>query len=138
MTRINCVPVTELCDAHLIAEYRELPRVFKLAKVLSTKQKPTEYVLGKGHVLFFYDKLKYLVNRQSAILIEMHLRGFKATHNNPWQLVTSEHVAQGLHNNWHPSDTDKEINRARLIERLANMSNKKWTNRQTPEYGVNV
>ena len=30
MTRINCVPVTELHDRHLVAEYRELPRCFAL------------------------------------------------------------------------------------------------------------
>ena len=29
MTRINVVPVKELSDQHLIAEYRELPRVIK-------------------------------------------------------------------------------------------------------------
>lgn len=29
MTRINVVPVEELSDAWLIAEYRELPRVLK-------------------------------------------------------------------------------------------------------------
>ena len=28
MTRINCVPVEELTDKHLGAEYRELPRLF--------------------------------------------------------------------------------------------------------------
>ena len=31
MTRINCIPVEELSTPHLIAEYRELPRVFALA-----------------------------------------------------------------------------------------------------------
>lgn len=29
MTRINVIPVSELSDQHLIAEYRELPRVLK-------------------------------------------------------------------------------------------------------------
>lgn len=32
MTRINCVPVEELSGPHLVAEYRELPRVFALAE----------------------------------------------------------------------------------------------------------
>lgn len=31
MTRINCVPVRELGGKHLVAEYRELPRVYALA-----------------------------------------------------------------------------------------------------------
>ena len=29
MTRINLIPVKELSDQHLIAEYREIPRVIK-------------------------------------------------------------------------------------------------------------
>jgi deoxyribonuclease (pyrimidine dimer) len=32
MTRINVVPPRELTRQHLIAEYRELPRVFGLVK----------------------------------------------------------------------------------------------------------
>lgn len=31
MTRINRIPVEELSRQHLVAEYRELPRVFALA-----------------------------------------------------------------------------------------------------------
>lgn len=31
MTRINCVPVTELSQKHLVAEYREIGRVYALA-----------------------------------------------------------------------------------------------------------
>lgn len=55
MTRINCVPVEELTDKHLLAEYRELPRIFNLARAV--EDAPTEYVLGTGHMKFFYDKL---------------------------------------------------------------------------------
>ena len=36
MTRINCVPVEELHQKHLVAEYRELPRVFRLAEAAAT------------------------------------------------------------------------------------------------------
>lgn len=32
MTRINVVPVSELVDKHLVAEYRELPRIYKAAQ----------------------------------------------------------------------------------------------------------
>ena len=63
MTRINVVPVGELSQLHLVAEYREITRLPKnLTKSLSRKAKefnmdeiPPDYVLGKGHVKFFYD-----------------------------------------------------------------------------------
>lgn len=48
MTRINVVPVEELSDAWLIAEYRELPRV--LNGNFSIKDAPNRYKLGTGHV----------------------------------------------------------------------------------------
>ena len=66
MTRINVVPPAELCNKHLLAEYRELPRVFGLAKPVDDA--PSAYVLGKGHVRFFYDKLGYLAKRQRQII----------------------------------------------------------------------
>ena len=44
MTRINVVPVEELSDAWLIAEYRELPRV--LNGNFSIKDAPNRSKLG--------------------------------------------------------------------------------------------
>lgn len=32
MTRINLLPASELTDQHLIAEYRELPRIFTIVR----------------------------------------------------------------------------------------------------------
>jgi len=61
MTRINCIPVEELHNKHLLVEYRELPRVFTLAHNAIEKgrwESPAAYVLGAGHVKFFYNKLK--------------------------------------------------------------------------------
>ncbi|MBP7000765.1 pyrimidine dimer DNA glycosylase/endonuclease V [Amaricoccus sp.] len=34
MTRINVVPPEELSRAHLVAEYRELPRVFGMVRAM--------------------------------------------------------------------------------------------------------
>lgn len=48
MTRINVVPVFELSDQHLMAEYRELPRVIK--QKINTTDAPRLYKLGLGHV----------------------------------------------------------------------------------------
>ena len=84
MTRINCIPVEELTDKHLIAEYRELPRVFKLARDPKPGEHiPTYYSLGRGHVKFFYNKLFYLEKRFLALVLEMRARGFKPNYLTP-------------------------------------------------------
>ena len=79
MTRINCVPVQELTDAHLGAEYRELPRIFALARAAYLRgelptdpRNPTEYTLGKGHVRFFYARLGWLRKRFLELVAECH------------------------------------------------------------------
>jgi len=55
MTRINVVHPRELVDKHLLAEYRELPRVFALAHSWwmqggNPNKLPIQYTLGEGHV----------------------------------------------------------------------------------------
>ena len=45
MTCINVIPVQELSDQHLIAEYHELPRVLK--QDIDTTNAPERYRLGK-------------------------------------------------------------------------------------------
>lgn len=64
MTRINVVDPALLSGAHLVAEYRELPRVFALALEASMRgetptdpRNPREYCLGPGHVRVFYPPL---------------------------------------------------------------------------------
>jgi hypothetical protein len=76
MTRINCIPPSELTRQHLVAEYRELPRIFGM--VLSMVERgvtspaqakiPPTYRMGTGHMKFFCDKLEYLVQRQRALV----------------------------------------------------------------------
>lgn len=80
MTRINCVPVEELSGPHLVAEYRELPRVFALAHKAAARGalvQPAAYTLGKGHLLFFYTRLGYLARRHRALVEEMRRRGYR-------------------------------------------------------------
>lgn len=119
MTRINCVPVEELHDKHLIAEYRELPRVFKLAR--PDVDKPEKYVLGKGHIKFFYDKLHYLYTRQKQLVKEMKDRGFNPKFD-PDYLVTADACPyHGLYKSWVPDEEAIELNRSRIRERLIAM-----------------
>lgn len=112
MTRINCVPPSELTDKHLLAEYRELPRVFGLAR--HGDDIPTTYRMGAGHVKFFYDKLGYLTRRQRAIIAECLRRGFNISHTS-----VNFDAPHDLMGDWVPSQRDMEINRARIQERLS-------------------
>ncbi len=83
MTRINVVPVEELCDQHLLAEFRELTRIPN--GILSGKLKPyyhdapREYTLGKGHVKFFVNKLGWLWDRYGDLCSECEKRNFNVT-----------------------------------------------------------
>ncbi len=117
MTRINCVPVQELTNPHLLAEYRELPRIFRLARLCP--EAPTAYTLGRGHVKFFYDKLKYLLERQGQIVAEMKRRGMKPAFD-PATLETQHRSAEkeSLWNGWTPTPEALEINRKRIAERI--------------------
>ena len=83
MTRINsAIPPAKLCDQHLVAEYRELPRISTLAwaRSVSTGKKtqaPTEFTLGRGHMAFFTDKGGFCSERFGRLVAEMEARGFK-------------------------------------------------------------
>lgn len=66
MTRINSS--INPTDQHLIAELRELPRIFTSVNKRLTLNKtfddiPKEFVLGLGHCKFFYNKLDFLYLR---------------------------------------------------------------------------
>jgi len=77
MTRINCIEVEDLADQHLLAEYREITRVAKLARPLDDYG---QYCMGRGHVKFFYDKGAWLALRTEALYNECRARGFNVTH----------------------------------------------------------
>lgn len=84
MTRINVVPASELNQKELGGEWKELPRTFTLIKARVAKgqlpcdiKAPSEYVLGKGHVMFFFTRVKYLVDRYTELCNEMLNRGYK-------------------------------------------------------------
>ena len=116
MTRINVVPVEELCDKHLFAEYRELPRVFNLARLCPDA--PKEYTLGKGHVKFFYDKLRFLTNRNKQLIDECLKRGFGITYTTP-RTIAHRIMEPELYNDYIPTPEALALNRARIAERIS-------------------
>ncbi|MGB3288107.1 MAG: pyrimidine dimer DNA glycosylase/endonuclease V [Burkholderiaceae bacterium] len=119
MTRINCVPVQELSGPHLVAEYRELPRVFALAQKAAARggfAQPKAYTLGKGHMLFFYTRLGYLARRHSELIKEMKRRGYKPAFSG----VRREDfpgTPDAYWNDWEPTDEALLLNRIRIQER---------------------
>lgn len=123
MTRINIVPVEELYDQHLVAEYREITMVpASLQRTLKSKggydpsKVPENYTLNKGHVYFFYNKGQYLYTRYLELVEEMKQRGM-----NPDPSRTFPHEAwpPGLFNTWTPTEADKEVARERIANRIA-------------------
>lgn len=80
MTRINVIPVGDLSVKHLVAEYRELPRIYKASlNYFNNGEKyplPEKYVLGTGHMKFFYDKLSFIQKRHQELIDEMIRRGY--------------------------------------------------------------
>lgn len=126
MTRINAnIPPAKLIDQHLLAEYREMVRIpSAVKKYIDSNKKipkiPNEFKLGKGHVLYFYDKLKFLHNRFNAIKQELDIR---KTANN-----MSDEMFFNLPDMYY-NDIDKEaLDKAdilvteRIIERINGMN----------------
>lgn len=118
MTRINLVPPTELCDKHLLAEYRELPRVFRLAR--SCPDAPAHYVLGRGHVKFFYDRLSFLYNRFKLLVNECQARGFNIQYTEP-KIDLGQLNDNTLWQDYIPTPEALALNRQRIADRIATM-----------------
>lgn len=123
MTRINVVPPSELHGKHLVAEYREIVRVFALVRarvgkggVRSSTDIPEEYTLGAGHVTFFFDKLSFVLRRYSSLVEDMARRGYKSNR------IPEEELRTGIPQEWFgeytPTEKSLEINRERILLRM--------------------
>ena len=125
MTRINCVPVSVLTDKHLMAEYRELPRVITASDKFKGEGSdiPLSYRCGTGHVTFFYNKLKYLHNRYFDIVCELKGRGFDLDEQvvrNVMNEFALRKDQPARYKNWHPAPEDCYRNMCRLAARHYN------------------
>ena len=122
MTRINVVDLSQLTDQHLMAEYRELPMVAgSLRRSLRSKRGipkiPENYVLGRNHVTFFYDKGKFLHNRYNALVAELTNRGYRLDPNREADFDTF--INNGLYNDWTITENDVNVNSERLSEKVS-------------------
>lgn len=116
MTRINVVPVGELCDQHLLAEHRELTRIPNaVAKgKYHLRGQPLEYKLGEGHVRFFFNKLAFLKKRYDELHLECKNRGFNVQYIWPENLPEDTTLWQ----DYEPTEQALHINRERITQRM--------------------
>lgn len=135
MTRINVVPVAELADQHLMAEYRELPMIMgSLKRTLKSKsgwqkQKVApQYTLNKGHVYFFTNKKSFLAERFAALIEELKSRNYNIS---PADRVIDWNVFDTVPQvEWTPSEQDIKLNMDRIKARIAQKPEwYRWTKR---------
>lgn len=125
MTRINAGIAPELLiDQHLIAELRELPRVFSLVgkrignDTYKNVKIPEQFVLGEGHVTFFYDKLWYLQCRFKRLVYE-----YRSRLNKDWNYPIPCLPAGYYERNalWKPDSQAQSTLKMRIDDRITNM-----------------
>lgn len=122
MTRINCIDPALLSGKHLVAEYRELPRVFNLAHAAMLRgdrpddpRIPPRYTLGRGHVLFFYPRCGYLRRRFLLLVAEMQHRGYAPGYLDVPPVF--QQLDTGWRCNWEPDASAMRSNLWRLLDK---------------------
>ena len=129
MTRINVVPVEELSDQHLIAEYHELPRCFK--QNINIEVAPETYCLGKNHMKWAKKHWVYCFLRFQELVREMHHRGFKTS----YEVLPDGEIDTCVYGYYIPTPVDVKLNIDRLVEKYRmKPSWYRWTNREKPAY----
>lgn len=134
MTRINIIPTVVLTNRHLVAEYTELPRIAPyLIKTLKNK-KPEEiksaiakqYILGKGHVYFWYDKIPFLLDRFAHLKSEMTARGIKSeiisyekNCNRFYNLLKHKELLKDFFVSYQPTLSEQMVNAERIANRIS-------------------
>lgn len=117
------IPVEELHRLHLQGEYKEITRIFGLARRVQFDFKrgkypiPAEYTLGTGHMKFFVPRLRFIADRYESLVAEMKRRGYKP---NP---IPRDELLKGidnrLYNDYTPTQEAIEINKQRISDRLS-------------------
>ena len=138
MTRMNLIPVFELSIPHLIAEYREISRI--ILQHINTKNAPSTYCLGTGHVKWARKHSLFVINRYKELCDEMVYRGF--TVNYPYEdllKVYNDTVEKENKNDYVITEEDIILSRNRIIEKLrAKPRAYMWGNRPEPSYYTQI
>jgi len=132
MTRINsAIPVAELTDEHILAEHREIKRLPAIyAHHLATPKKGSilaEFVLGKGHVLFFVEKPAFTLNRYLKIFNECNKRGFAVTfYGGNWTKAYTPEQFRSEASNHTPTEKERGMLLERITQRIFESPKKSW------------
>lgn len=128
MTRINVEHPQLLCNQHLHAEWYEQPRVvtavIKLQGKVDIRKIPSQYTVrtaanpsgGKGHMYFFYNKLRWLRRRYLALMQEMRRRGLNTSDN--WNPEIFEDKYLHLFGEYSITEQSRHLNRTRIMEKM--------------------
>ena len=120
--RVNILPAKLILDQHLIAEKRELRMIPPLLKKRvdsgkhTTADIPTRFTLGKGHMIFWLNKMLYLSKRYDALIEEMIRRDFKPDLSLKFDMDYA--VRYKMDNDWEPNFGDYSIILSRLKEKI--------------------
>lgn len=127
MTRINLVPVENLADQHLFAEWREIKMVpAALRRSLNTKSIstimssiPKRYTLNTGHVTFFYDKMNFLSDRYMLLTDELLTRKYNIQMHDMSDIFYRDIPPQFKSIEWEPDVNDITVNVERILLRIS-------------------
>ena len=133
MTRINLTQPKELYYKFLLAELRELPRIFSyVEKHGIPKDIPKEFKLNAGHIKFFTIRLKFLFERYCLLYYEAQQRGYNINYtitdlyNKYSYLITSKEQID-----YNPTIKDIQTSQERLNNKLLLIFQKKYNLRKT-------
>ena len=131
MTRVNLTDPRTLSLQHLIVEWRELPRIAKACWLAIERdgiegmleRVPPEYVMGKGHVMFFYPRGAFITKRFALLQMEMRERGVNFDESmtvDEWCVFDWD---VRLQQNYVPTPEALAISQERLATRIAERPN---------------
>jgi len=130
MTRIDIIDPKLLSREHLQSNLRELPRITNyIRKSLNTGKTiniPNEFTLGTGHVKWYYNKLKWVVNRYDRLCDEWRNRGYSdVIIREDWLILLIGIAPKDWWNDWEPTGKDISKNISRINQRVVEFTNKK-------------
>lgn len=126
MTRINLVHPEDLADQHLFAEWREIKMVpAALRRSLRTRAVndvlsgiSKNYTLNKGHVTFFYNKMKYLRERYNRLTEELKVRQYSISEHNADDIFFKDIPAEFSSRHWLPSSNEIGVSIERIVQKI--------------------
>ncbi|MEM4398440.1 MAG: pyrimidine dimer DNA glycosylase/endonuclease V [Candidatus Nitrosocaldus sp.] len=118
MVRVNLIDSLYLTDQHLIAEYNEILMLISYLRRYPLRHYdvtriPKRFTLGKGHMIFFKDKVLYLKRRHDSIREEMGKRGYVSR-----RVLSIDGFPSIMLNDWLPDEQDVMLIKSRLVDKV--------------------